>query len=886
MTLMPSTYPESNSISSGMPTPDASPRQGFSSIVDSLDFGDEQKTLLDELDKLREYGVDKYIELPQLIVVGDQSSGKSSVLEAITELPFPRSSIRCTRFATQIKLRHTPDVSLRVGIIPDPKRTSAERQRLASFPSTFPPDTSFSDIMALADKYIVPDNNSSFCSKDVFSIEFTGPNKPHLTVVDLPGLIQAANNYQSQADVDSIKDLAYSYMRNPRTIILSIVSAASDLELQPVLAREARQFDPTGARTLGIITKPDKTETPEREAQFLELARNENIKFKLGWHVLRNRAPSEMDATPEQRKKTEKAFFAPPSNWSKLGPDSYGIEPLRIKLSKELVKHVLAEMPNVQREIRAKLDEVRSQLEKMGDRKDEPTEMRDELRKLMDMSGALTRTALDGQYADLYGPPFFHPTPPSPTEAIRKLRARLVIQHESFAAEMNALGHLVDITEDSSPSGPAPGYSPHPRRMTRQEFIRQHVEPLLNASPGLELRMDKNPLLVYTLFRNYSQGWDGIATNHINEVQNICNDFLQEVVDFVFPPDMRDRAWAAFVEERMEQRLDGAYAEAQKLFKDRTRAAKPYDLVHEQKVLDWVSKRNQQRQQAASEAVANGSSSALNPNAFLSDFAPDNFLQKMLVYYELTRSTFISNLIVQCCERHLVDELDRLFSIIRVMELDDEAVVEICEEDPANRQVRIDLRNKRRILEAGDRICRKYMARRDLKLDPELRTSATGASRGSDSDTANRNQPGRPTAARRQRREVPPQVLQQPQAPSYAEPQESYHTAQAPSTPASIQRAPSRATVDTHRTSVVGNIGAAEDPYVSSSRYDNHRQAEPTPNYGRYDPRGNDSEGGYVAPPPPPRPAAQPPIPPKRPDDHEEQRRSGGGLRQVFGRKP
>jgi GTP-binding protein EngB required for normal cell division len=388
-----------------MPTPEASPKQGFSSIVDSLDFGDEQKTLLDELDKLREYGVDKYIELPQLIVVGDQSSGKSSVLEAITELPFPRSSIRCTRFATQIKLRHSPDISLRVGIIPDPKRTTQERQRLASFPSTFPPDTPFGDIMDLAMKFICPDNNASFCSKDIFSIEFTGPNKPHLTVVDLPGLIQAANNHQSQSDVDAIRDLAYSYMRNPRTIILAIVSAASDLELQPVLAQQARQFDPLGARTMGIITKPDKTETPEREAQFLELARNENIKFKLGWHVLRNRAPTEMNSTPEERKRTEKAFFAPPSNWSQLGADSTGIEPLRLKLSKELVKHVMHEMPMVQQEIRAKLDETRRALEKLGDRKDTPEEMRDELRDLCEKSQALTRTAMEGQVISLHLPP-------------------------------------------------------------------------------------------------------------------------------------------------------------------------------------------------------------------------------------------------------------------------------------------------------------------------------------------------------------------------------------------------------------------------------------------------------------------------------------------------
>merc|ERR1711881_454712 len=159
----------------------------------------------------------------------------------------------------------------------------------------FPPNTAFGDIMDAATRAIIPDNKASFCSKDIFSIELSGPSKPHLTIVDLPGLIQAANQHQSQQDVDSIKELAFDYMKNQRTIILAIVSAASDLELQPVLAREARQFDPTGARTLGIITKPDKTETPEREAQFLELARNENINFKLGWHVLRNRAPNEMN---------------------------------------------------------------------------------------------------------------------------------------------------------------------------------------------------------------------------------------------------------------------------------------------------------------------------------------------------------------------------------------------------------------------------------------------------------------------------------------------------------------------------------------------------------------------------------------------------------------
>ena len=56
--------------------------------------------LLEKIDKLFACNVGEYINLPQLVVVGDQSSGKSSVLEGLTKLKFPRSSGLCTRFAT------------------------------------------------------------------------------------------------------------------------------------------------------------------------------------------------------------------------------------------------------------------------------------------------------------------------------------------------------------------------------------------------------------------------------------------------------------------------------------------------------------------------------------------------------------------------------------------------------------------------------------------------------------------------------------------------------------------------------------------------------------------------------------------------------------------
>ncbi|PMD50435.1 uncharacterized protein K444DRAFT_491672, partial [Hyaloscypha bicolor E] len=85
---------------------------------------------LDIIDRLRALGISNFVALPQLAVVGDQSSGKSSVLESFSELPFPRDSGLCTRFATQIIFRRASTSSVKVSIIPGPARSRQEVERL------------------------------------------------------------------------------------------------------------------------------------------------------------------------------------------------------------------------------------------------------------------------------------------------------------------------------------------------------------------------------------------------------------------------------------------------------------------------------------------------------------------------------------------------------------------------------------------------------------------------------------------------------------------------------------------------------------------------------------------------------------------------------------
>lgn len=73
--------------------------------------------MLEKIDKLFACNVGDYIDLPQIVVVGDQSSGKSSALEGLTDLPFPRDSGLCTRFATQITFRRSASRRIAVSIV-------------------------------------------------------------------------------------------------------------------------------------------------------------------------------------------------------------------------------------------------------------------------------------------------------------------------------------------------------------------------------------------------------------------------------------------------------------------------------------------------------------------------------------------------------------------------------------------------------------------------------------------------------------------------------------------------------------------------------------------------------------------------------------------------
>ncbi|EAT88305.2 hypothetical protein SNOG_04545 [Parastagonospora nodorum SN15] len=273
----------------------------------------EQVALLDAIDELRCQGIEHHgIDLPQLVVCGEQSTGKSSLLEGLTRLRFPMKESLGTTFATEVVLRRANTTKISCSIMPCDKRAPGQQHELSKFEHVFSSreDFSFPSVIEEAKDLMAQGSsvgrNSIF--KDVLRVKYSGPDVPSLTIVDLPGMIE--EDFNGGGGANKIADLVASYMSKPKSIILAVVMAGNDPENQKPF-KYIRKYDPERSRTLGVITKPDKVDQgSESEKDLLRLARNEKCKLTHGWFAVRNRCFNTSDHSDVERDEMEKSFFS------------------------------------------------------------------------------------------------------------------------------------------------------------------------------------------------------------------------------------------------------------------------------------------------------------------------------------------------------------------------------------------------------------------------------------------------------------------------------------------------------------------------------------------------------------------------------------------------
>ncbi|OJD16084.1 hypothetical protein AJ78_03717 [Emergomyces pasteurianus Ep9510] len=686
----------------------------------------DELDLVDAIDKLRSQGISHYVSLPQLIVCGDQSSGKSSVLDAISGIPFPTKDHLCTRFATEVILRRTATEGVSVSIVPSQDRPEAECEQLAQFRESL---TTLDDIPTLIngakDAMGLSGANNAF-SNDVLRIEISGPNRPHLTIVDLPGLIHSENKIQKAADVDLVQRLVRSYMSNPRSIILAVVSAKNDYANQVVL-KLARDVDPNGIRTLGVITKPDTLPVgSESEGAFVALARNEDVYFRLGWHVLKNRDYETRHCSADARDLAETQFFSS-GVWSNLPPGSVGIVTLRKRLSQVLLDQIGNELPHLAAEIESSIEHCRVELSRLGESRGTVDEQRLYLLRIGQSFQSTVKAAKDGSYADeIFGD--------SRTADGYCMRFRAVIQNLNleFADTMRRAGQDRKIVDDATPEA-----GEESRTVTRTEYLND-IRELIKRSRGRELPGMYNPLIVGELFYEQSTPWERLARKHIDLVWRSSVAFLDLLVGELADVDTAEALRREVIHPAMGVLRQGLNSKLKKIIT-------PFQTVHAitykhyftetiQNIREKRSKSEVERKLEHYFGVEDlGTLDRLPMNkmkllpglvgalatrneADMDSYGCSEILDCMEAYYKVAMKNFIDNVAVQCVESKLVSKLEHILSPSQIMQMDASMIERIAAESTQSQDRRERVSRKLTILKAGAEVCKQFVSQTSMGM--------------------------------------------------------------------------------------------------------------------------------------------------------------------------
>lgn len=283
------------------------------------------------------------IDLPQIVVVGTQSSGKSSVLEHIVGKSFlPRGTGIVTRCPLVLQIVNSPDKEYAI-FNHSPNRRFTDNKEIRE------------EIQAQTNK--LAGESKGICNKSI-SLKMFSPSFTSLTLIDLPGIVKNPVGDQPPNIEEQVKNLILSYINKPSCLILAVSPANTDLATSDSI-KIAAQVDPTGERTLAVLTKLD---IMDKGTDAWDMLLGKIIPVKLGiiGVVNRSQADNQVDKSIAESRKDEEDFFR--TNYSNIA-HLQGSGYLTKQVQGILMKHIKHSLPYLKSHILKQLIQNKVELE-------------------------------------------------------------------------------------------------------------------------------------------------------------------------------------------------------------------------------------------------------------------------------------------------------------------------------------------------------------------------------------------------------------------------------------------------------------------------------------------------------------------------------------------
>ncbi|KAK4389276.1 Dynamin-related protein 4C [Sesamum angolense] len=295
-------------------------------------YNDRIRPLLDTVDSLRHLKImQEGIQLPTIVVVGDQSSGKSSVLESLAGISLPRGQGICTRVPLIMRLQNHSNPVPELFLEFNGKVVPTDEEHIA-------------DAINLATEEIA--GKGKGISNSPLTLVVKKMAVPDLTMVDLPGITRVPVHGQPEDIYEQISNIIMEFITPEESIILNVLSASVDFSTCESI-RMSQRVDKTGQRTLAVVTKADRS--PEG---LLEKVTADDVNIGLGYVCVRNRIG---DETYEEAREEEAKLFETNPQLSKINKSMVGIPVLAEKLVKIQATIIVKCLPEIVRKINDKL---------------------------------------------------------------------------------------------------------------------------------------------------------------------------------------------------------------------------------------------------------------------------------------------------------------------------------------------------------------------------------------------------------------------------------------------------------------------------------------------------------------------------------------------------